>query len=356
MKGLRKYLTPFAPDQSGAVSVLYEMGAMTVVIDAGGCTGNICGFDEPRWHTARSAVFSAGLRDIDAILGRDDLLLRKIETAAKDADGSPFGFIALIGTPVPAVIGTDTAALARIAERKTGLPAISVAANGMQLYDKGAEAAWLELFRKFAGPAGPEGRRRIGVIGYSPLDFSLKSRAELATALSGALGQTPGGWREDDFAIYGLGRGTEEISSAASAERNLVLSPAGIAAAEYLKEKFGTPYTLLDPFAGELLRPEMKTGKKKILIVHQSVTSLTLRDAILRENPLAEVTRATWFMAPPETGESVCLKEEDDFEALVSERHFDVIVADEVMRDLARGFDGLWVDACHFAVSGRRPE
>ena len=26
VRGLRKYLTPFAPDQSGAVSVLYELG------------------------------------------------------------------------------------------------------------------------------------------------------------------------------------------------------------------------------------------------------------------------------------------------------------------------------------------
>ena len=59
MRGLRKYLTPFAPDQSGAVSVLYELGGIIVVCDAGGCTGNICGFDEPRWHTCRSAVFSA---------------------------------------------------------------------------------------------------------------------------------------------------------------------------------------------------------------------------------------------------------------------------------------------------------
>ena len=48
MKGLRKCLTPFAPDQSGAVSVLYELGGIIVVVDAGGCTGNICGFDEPR--------------------------------------------------------------------------------------------------------------------------------------------------------------------------------------------------------------------------------------------------------------------------------------------------------------------
>ena len=41
MRGLRKYLTPFAPDQSGAVSVLYEFGGIIVICDAGGCTGNI---------------------------------------------------------------------------------------------------------------------------------------------------------------------------------------------------------------------------------------------------------------------------------------------------------------------------
>ena len=63
MRGLRKYLTPFAPDQSGAVSVLYEFGGIIVICDAGGCTGNICGFDEPRWFESKSALFSAGLRD-----------------------------------------------------------------------------------------------------------------------------------------------------------------------------------------------------------------------------------------------------------------------------------------------------
>ena len=31
MRGLRKYLTPFAPDQSGAVSVLYELGGIIVI-------------------------------------------------------------------------------------------------------------------------------------------------------------------------------------------------------------------------------------------------------------------------------------------------------------------------------------
>ena len=46
MRGLRKYLTPFAPDQSGAVSVLFELGGIVVICDAGGCTGNQCCFHE----------------------------------------------------------------------------------------------------------------------------------------------------------------------------------------------------------------------------------------------------------------------------------------------------------------------
>ncbi|MER2026766.1 MAG: nitrogenase molybdenum-iron protein, partial [Lachnospiraceae bacterium] len=81
-KGYREVLTPFAPDQSGAVSVFYELGGITVICDAGGCTGNICGFDEPRWFRERSAVFSAGLRDMDAILGRDERLVKKLADAA----------------------------------------------------------------------------------------------------------------------------------------------------------------------------------------------------------------------------------------------------------------------------------
>ena len=87
MKGLRKYLTPFAPDQSGAASVLYDLGGILVICDAGGCAGNICGFDEPRWSGRKSAVFSAGLRDMDAILGRDDKLVQKLADAASKLAG-----------------------------------------------------------------------------------------------------------------------------------------------------------------------------------------------------------------------------------------------------------------------------
>ena len=119
MKGLLKYLSPFAPDQSGVCAVLYDLGGIIVICDAGGCTGNICGFDEPRWFVRKSAIFSAGLRDMDAILGRDDRLVEKLKDTAQKVDAS---FAAVVGTPVPAVIATDYKALKRMAQKRCGLP------------------------------------------------------------------------------------------------------------------------------------------------------------------------------------------------------------------------------------------
>ena len=133
MRGLRKYLTPFAPDQSGAVSVLFELGGIVVICDAGGCTGNVCGFDEPRWFEQKSAIFSAGLRDMDAILGRDDRLVAKLADVVQKIDAT---FVAVIGTPVPAVIATDYLALKRMSEKKIKLPILTVDTDGMELYDK----------------------------------------------------------------------------------------------------------------------------------------------------------------------------------------------------------------------------
>ena len=169
MRGLRKFLTPFAPDQSGAVSVFYEFGGIIVICDAGGCTGNICGFDEPRWFESKSALFSAGLRDMDAILGRDDRLVAKLADAATKLDAK---FAAIIGTPVPAVIGTDYHALKRMTEKKVDLPIMTVDTDGMELYDKGEEKAWLELFYVFSGEKEDVIPGRVGILGMTPQDIS----------------------------------------------------------------------------------------------------------------------------------------------------------------------------------------
>ena len=141
-----KYLSPFAPDISGATEVLFRMNGLIVIIDAGGCTGNVCGFDEPRWKTERSAIFSAGLRDLDAILGRDEAMMGKIGDVLRlmgDAE-----FLALVGTPVPSVIATDYQALKRMGQRRFGIRTLTIPTTGMELYDKGQERAYMELLRE----------------------------------------------------------------------------------------------------------------------------------------------------------------------------------------------------------------
>ena len=54
MKGLRLHRPPFAPDDAGATSVLYPLGGLVTILDAGGCAGNLCGFDEPRFYKKTS--------------------------------------------------------------------------------------------------------------------------------------------------------------------------------------------------------------------------------------------------------------------------------------------------------------
>ena len=294
MRGLRKYLTPFAPDQSGAVSVLFELGGIVVICDAGGCTGNVCGFDEPRWFEQKSAIFSAGLRDMDAILGRDDRLVAKLADVVQKIDAT---FVAVIGTPVPAVIATDYLALKRMSEKKIKLPILTVDTDGMELYDKGEEKAFLELFKIFAIEKYQPEEDRIGILGMTPQDVSDLKAADKMRELFQQ--------KYDQQAVcYGMGDGLEEIKKASSASKNIVVSPAALVAAQYLEKTFGTPYEISYPLAGELI-PEMDYTGKKILVVHQQVIADSIRRELKARG--AEIVQvADWFMMKKE------LREEGD--------------------------------------------
>lgn len=351
MRGLRKYLTPFAPDQSGAVSVLYEMGGILVVCDAGGCTGNICGFDEPRWFERKSALFSAGLRDMDAIFGRDDRMVDKLADAAAKLNA---GFAAIIGTPVPAVIGTDYRAIERMCRKKTELPVFGIDTDGMQLYDVGEEKAYLALFKTFA--AEPENldaaefeaskTGRIGILGMTPQDVSDMKAAEKMRKY----------FREKynkEAICYGMGAGLDEVKKACASEKNIVVSPAALAVAKYLDEKFGTHYEVAYPIVGERI-PPMDYEDKNVLVVHQQVMGNAVREELSRRGCKA-VTVASWFMMKRELSESadVSLKEEDDYIELVKTGNYDVIFADKCMARMTPEFKGEFVNLPHFAVSGK---
>ena len=343
MRGLRKYLTPFAPDQSGAVSVLYELGGIIVICDAGGCTGNVCGFDEPRWFERKSAVFSAGLRDMDAILGRDDRLVAKLVDAAEKVEA---GFAAVIGTPVPAVIGTDYQALKRMCEKKTDLPVLAVNTDGMELYDGGERKAYLELFKVFAREKLPVETGRVGILGMTPQDVSDLKAADKLREKFRERGQRA--------ICYGMGDGLDEVKKASSVEKNIVVSPAARECARYLEKTFGTPYEVGYPLVEELV-PDMEYAGKKILIVQQQVMAGSIRAELRKRGGDGKITVASWFSMEKELLEEgdVALRDEEDYISLVENGGYDVIFADPCMRRMTKDFSGVFVDAVHFAVSGK---
>lgn len=358
VRGLWKGLTPFAPDQSGAASVFYELGGILAICDAGGCTGNVCGFDEPRWFGERSAIFSAGLRDMDAILGRDDRLVAKLTDAAEKIDAN---FAAVIGTPVPAVIATDYRALQRMCEKKTNLPILTVDTNGMELYDVGEEKAWLTLFKTFAGKdvasqkeASEEDdsskKMKIGVLGLTPHDVSDLNIEEKFRKSEN---------ENTHYICYGMRAGIDKVKTAGSAGKNLVVAPAALETAKYLEKEFGTPYEVGYPFVDELI-PELGYERKKILIIHQQVIANAIRQEIRTrsDEQNTEVTVASWFMMKSELSEEgdLSLKEEMDYCKLVQNGNYDIVFADENMRGLVPGFKGTFVNIRHFAVSGKLQE
>lgn len=377
MKGLLNYLAPFAPDQSGAASVLFELGGITVICDAGGCTGNICGFDEPRWFEKKSAVFSAGLRDMDAIMGRDDRLVEKLADAAGKLNAA---FIALIGTPVPAVIATDYQALARLAEKKCGLPVITAECTGTRLYDAGEEEMYETLFRRFAERETERDASAVGVIGMTPLDISCThGDIDLKRKLKEE------GWQR--VYCYGMGGGLDEVRKAGSAAKNLVVSPAGVRAAEYLKRTFGTPWEMCYPFLTDEFRARLHSlAGKRVLIVHQQAAANEIRREILSASaeeknmpvcsPPALSDRNALDAGPPD-GEScgaedagICaagfflqkklwmrpqdlhFNEEHELADAVREGGYDAVIGDGAFRRVLTGFGGEFIEIPHFAVSG----
>ncbi|MBK5200227.1 MAG: hypothetical protein JJE21_01695 [Spirochaetaceae bacterium] len=369
MIGLRKYLSPFIPDQSGAVATFFELGGIIVIIDAGGCVGNICGFDEPRYYnSSKSAIFSAALRDLDAILGRDDLLIDKIGDAIKHFDCK---FIALVGTPIPAVIGTDYKALERMCENRYKVPTVSVDTNGIDLYDEGVSKALFNLFKKFSKEEILIDSF-IGILGSIPQDLpSLKSSDNLVELIE-----------NNGFKAIQYDKNFESFKSAKYCKLNIVVSPSALKAARYLEKLYNIPYLVDYPISEENKKSLIKSISKilkierpfvnnshnlpinkdiiqningqKILIISQQVIANSLREILKTSSKYEVVDVASWFILDDYLKErtDTKLKEEDDLSSLVDSRKYDVVIGDPLLKRALPKYTSQFIALNHFAISG----
>ncbi len=235
MKQTARIISTYSADVMGVCSALYELGGMTVMHDASGCNSTYTTHDEPRWYDMDSMIYISGLSEMEAIMGDDEKLIADIEEAAKELQPR---FIAVAGTPIPAMTGFDYEAAASLIEQRTGIPAFGFPTTGMNTYIHGASMALAGIAERFVRP--PEvpvvqgSRIRVNILGLTPLDFSINGTDRSLVK-----------WlKENDFEVvskWSMGCSLDELACAGIADVNLIVSAAGLGAGRVLYNKFGIP-------------------------------------------------------------------------------------------------------------------
>lgn len=340
MKGFYQYLAPYAPDYSGAAAVLYGCGGLNVLCDPGGCSGNVCGYDEPRFYGGSQALYSAAIRDLDTILGKDDLLEKKVLSAASERD---YPYIALIGTPVVSVIATDLKALGRSLEKKLHIPSLAVDCNGMESYDKGARKAYRQLARTFASSGSGNGQF-IGILGATPLDTLGLTTPDAVRAHYG-----------DNAFLYGDACTIQRLQNLASVQKNIVLSPSGLDAAREMQRQFGIPFETdyPDNSAFDSVVRALCNSSGRILILHQQIAANALRTRLAASgHALQDITVGSFSLmdASLQTEGDLALADEDGFMEIAG--GYDFIVGDPLYAKALDGWNGVFSALPHFALSG----
>ena len=255
MKQTSSIISTYAADVSGVCSALYELGGMVVMHDPSGCNSTYNTHDEPRWYDYDSLIFISALTEMEAIMGDDQRLIDEVTYMAKELKPK---FIAIAGSPVPMVIGTDFKAIARVIEAQTGIPCFGFTTNGMHSYLSGAGMAFEAIAERMTGVnAKPDGSGRVNILGATPLDFSVNGSVEAIEE-----------WlQQKGFIVnscWAMGSSLQELSQAGRGDVNLVVSYSGLRAAKVLNQKFGTPYVMGVPIGkqSELIAEQLSCSAK----------------------------------------------------------------------------------------------
>ncbi|MCR5210871.1 MAG: hypothetical protein K6C99_11725 [Lachnospiraceae bacterium] len=286
------YLPPFAGDYSGVASTLFDLGGMICIHDAAGCTGNYTHFDEPRWYGSESMVYCTGLRKMEAILGDEEKFINRIINNAMEKKPE---FIAIVGSPVPNVIGFDFKGVANAIGKRTNIPTFGFATAGIKgSYKDGIVMAARELmdhYRRYPAEGTVNKAKKLAAVpGISPLDMPqdiYEKLQRLTKDLGLTLIQKSGDYGSLDFYKH-----PENVNI------NIVLNQAGYEIAAYMKEEYGIPFVTGFPIGAELINEYKKC-------VNDVLAGNCRRDYIEETNEVLDSTCKGLVIADGVTGISV---------------------------------------------------
>ena len=345
MSQLCFYLPPFSGDYAGACSVLYDLNGTVVIHDGHCCSMNYANFDEPRWFAEKRPVYCSSLREVDAVLGSDDKLIAKVRSVMSGHPDSPF--VALLGSPAPAVIGADLEGIAAELEAETGVDTFGISTTGFDYYPKGADKVCAALIERYTRPpakslADYAAEERVNVAGLIPIDFSDGPNADDVLAAVRAAGCTVN-------ATFAMGMTVDDVRHAADAGLTVAVSATGIAIARQLQRRFGIPYVSAVPFGTDAGTFEARiraalaaasgeggapappaapaagfgenAAQGRVLVVADQVLGNAIREALNTRHGCTQVTVASFF------GIDGSIAREGDI-ALESEKHLVRVIAD----------------------------
>ena len=285
----------YTADVSGVCSALYELGGMTVMHDPSGCNSTYNTHDEIRWYDQDSLIFISGLTEIDAIMGNDRKFIDDIEHAARELHPK---FIALAGSPIPFMNGTDFPAIARVIETETGIPTFSVPTNGMNDYIYGAGIALEQIARRFVKEPDRQKKdrfpvRSVNLLGVTPLDFGPQENVE---TLKENLKEY--GWNV--LSTWAMGDDLETLQKAGEATVSLVVSAVGLLAAEVLRETYKIPYVNGTP--NQWLAEDISNALETAITRYAAVTQQSDPAAFYLKNRMQQEAEITLIGEPVTMG------------------------------------------------------
>ena len=364
MKQIASRISIYSADTFGVCSALYELGGLCVMHDASGCNSTYNTHDEPRWYDFDSMVYISGISEMEAIMGDDQKFIDDIIYTAKELNPK---FIALAGTPIPTMIGTDFKAIANIVENETKIPTFGFNTTGMNSYVSGAYKAFEALSKRFLKRNDKESRAeksRVNILGATPLDFSINNSIKSTVDLL----------KENDFDVistWAMGSTLEDIKDAGNADVNLVISYSGMGAAKYMYEKFNIPYIVGTPFGKEFakkivadLKETIITKENKISYINRKIDKnpqITIVGESIMSESLAyaistEKNKTVNVISTLETDKNLLLEGdklkiyEDDIEKEL--KNSKIIIADPLYRPICP-LDSNFISLPHEGFSGR---
>ena len=288
MRQSYRIIPVYTADVSGVCSALYELGGMTVMHDPSGCNSTYNTHDEIRWYDQDSLIYISGLTETDAIMGNDRKFIDDIADAASELQPA---FIALAGSPIPYMNGTDFPAIARVIENKTGIPTFSVPTNGMHDYVYGVGMALEEIARRFVKAPGCQAKsgssRSVNLLGITPLDFGPQENVD---TLKENLNKY--GWNV--LSTWAMGDDFETLQTSGNADVNLVVSAVGLRAAKVLWETCHIPYVIGTP--NQWLAEDISH------VLEMAVTQQTATANVYLQNRMQQETEITLIGEPVTMG------------------------------------------------------